>query len=740
MKNEVLEMAFKYADRGIPVIPLHGIRQDGSCTCSRGQACTSKGKHPIMSGWQELTTINKDTITTWWSKYPLANIGIPTGEKSDWLVLDIDTKYEGDKSLEVLEMLYEDLPATITAITGSGGQHRIFKYPKGIKVPNSVSFQPGLDIRSEGGLIVVAPSIHISGKCYRWLEGYSPFDREAVEVPQWLFEWMLKGTKETAIHKQSSAKDEFHKVIEGSRNNHLTSLAGTLRRKGMSQEVIMATLLAENKENCEPPLAENEVRLIAKSVSKYEPNEISLLDFNQNDVGNAERLATLLGNDVRYCPEWKLWLIYDGYWKQDIQGEIYVKARATIKALEKEARTLDDNKQLLNFINRSGNHSKLEAMIAQAKTMIEYNIPREVKGWDTDESLICLKNVTIDCHLNEPSKVIEIREHRRSDYITKQLPTTYEPAAACPRWQDFLQDIIPDEDTRAFIKRAVGYSLTGSTKEDVLFILHGSGCNGKSTFIQTISTLLGDYAKTIQPETIMKKERSSAMNTEIASICGARLVKTAELDEGKRLSESLVKQLTGGDTISTRHLFSRDFEYEPTYKLWISTNHKPKIYGDDDGIWRRICLIPLEVTIPNEKKDAALEEKLLKELPGIFIWALEGLMEWKQKGLKPPSKVQQATIEYRKSEDLLEGFLTDCLESRQGELISATELYHYYEWYCNQNGIIQLSSTKFGIKLREEKGFQKKQIVGRVHYEHVAIKEEIKKAVTLTKAEDDFLL
>ncbi|WP_313885140.1 DNA primase family protein [Clostridium faecium] len=200
------------------------------------------------------------------------------------------------------------------------------------------------------------------------------------------------------------------------------------------------------------------------------------------------------------------------------------------------------------------------------------------------------------------------------------------------------------------------------------------------------------------------------------------------MDEGKRLSESLVKQLTGGDKISTRFLFGRDFEYEPSYKVWISTNHKPKIYGNDNGIWRRICLIPFEVTIADDKKDINLDRKLANEIGGIFNWALEGLMEWKKYGLKPPAKVCAATMEYRMQEDLLQGFIDNCVEISKGNRISATDLYKFYEWYCEQNGISKLSSTKFGTKFREDKGFQKKQICGRVYYVDIKIKKEIKES------------
>lgn len=731
MSNEILGMALRYADIGIPVMPLHGIKSDGSCICRRGSNCSSKGKHPIYSGWKELATTNKEVIVDWWSKHPHANIGIPTGQKSGWLVLDIDTKYEGDKSLELLEMLYDDLPPTVTSITGSGGQHHIFKYPKGKEVPNSVSFYQGLDTRSEGGLIVATPSIHVSGNAYRWLEGHSPFDREPAEVPEWLLELMMKEiTDKPRQGGEKTSSNNSNKIAEGSRNNHLTSLAGALRRKGMSEPGIVAALMVENEVNCEPALEDDEVRTIARSIGKYEPASQSLIPYKLNDVGNAERLAALYGADIRYCPEWKAWLIYKGYWKVDVRGEIYAKARQMLVQLDKEALQYED-KKLTSFVTRSGCHTHIQGLLNQAKTLVEHGIPVEASMWDTNDSLISLENATIDFNLKYQDKSFIVRDNQRQDYITKQLPFSYDEAAKCPRWEKFLEDIIPDLQTRLFVQRAIGYSITGSTCEDKFFILHGSGSNGKSTFIKIISDMLGSYAKTIQPETLMKKERSGAINTEIASICGARFVKTSEIEEGKKLAESLVKQLTGGDTISTRHLFGKDFEYEPTYKIWLSTNHKPQIYGADKGIWRRICLIPFEVTIREEDKDADLDKKLRKEIQGIFNWALEGLMKWKNEGLVPPEKIQSAIENYRAQEDLLQGFIDDCIMQEVGALTSAAELYSYYEWYCRQNAIVQISTTRFGTKIREDKGFVKKQLHGRVYYSDIKIKEEIRKGIKI---------
>ena len=742
--NEKLKYALEYTKYGWHIIPLHSINSDGSCTCRRGKSCDAKGKHPLFKGWYNNATTDNTVITRWWNKNPNANIGIATGRKSGILVLDIDPRHDGDKTLMALEHKYGNLPPTVTAITGGGGQHRIFKYPNGIKVPNKVSFAQGLDTRSDGGLIVAAPSIHNSGNHYRWERNLSPADVPVADTPDWLIKLMSKSVtpKARTAKRQTSNSNP---VFEGNRNNYLTSLAGTMRRRGMSESAIYAAISAENTAQCNPPLDDAEVAKIARSISQYEPSlpypiqkpQDSLLTYKMNDIGNAHRLIKLHGENIRFCPEWNCWLHYKGYWEKDIEGNVYAKARDTIAQLKSQAYEVGDEK-MVSFAIKCGYHSRIEAIINQAKTLTEYGIPVVSNKWDSNHSLISLKNCTIDFRLSDKDASFVARENRREDFITKQLAFDYDSTAKCPKWESFLEDIIPDEDTRKFVQRAVGYTLTGSTREDMIFILHGNGCNGKTTFIETIADMLGSYAKTIKPETLMQKENSSALNTEIAAICGARLVKTSEIDEGKRLSESLVKQLTGGDTISTRFLFGKDFEYEPTYKVWISTNHKPKIYGDDNGIWRRICLIPFEVKITDDKKDVDLDLKLKKEIQGIFNWALEGLIQWKQDGLKPPQKVYSATNEYRLQEDLLQCFIDDCIEKKDELSISATELYKYYEWHCEQNGITKLSSTKFGTKFREDKGFEKKHLCGRVYYMGIKIKDEIVEAAQKDKVENNF--
>jgi len=503
----------------------------------------------------------------------------------------------------------------------------------------------------------------------------------------------------------------------------LTEIYPDLSKKGDISDVLEVLGLEETLRRLSLEAAKTEAYT---SPLASEAAEVRLIPFEFNDIGNAKRLVVLYGDTIRYCPEWKEWFYFScGYWKEDIEGYLYAMARETIKKLETES-IEEENEAMKKFVVKAGNHSRIEAMLEQAKTFTENDIPIVADRWDVNNSLICLKNVTVDFQIGEKTAFPLVREHRREDFITKQLPFDYDESATCPIWEQFLMDIIPDQETRDFVRRAIGYTLTGFTSEDMLFILHGSGSNGKSTFVETIGEMLGKYAKTIKPETLIMNDKSNAMKTEIASVCGARFVRTSEIDEGKRLSESLVKQMTGGDRISTRFLFGRDFEYDPTYKIWISTNHKPKIYGNDDGIWRRICLIPFEVTIAKEKRDKFLDLKLKKELPGIFNWAIKGLMEWKAHGLNPPEKVQRANAQYRSDEDVLQGFIDDCIEKTVQLSIGASELYDFYKLYCEQNGTVVLSSTSFGKKMHDDKGFEKTKSAGRMFYTGIRIREDVK--------------
>lgn len=263
--------------------------------------------------------------------------------------------------------------------------------------------------------------------------------------------------------------------------------------------------------------------------------------------------------------------------------------------------------------------------------------------------------------------------------------------------------MLPSEELRGFVQRAVGYSATGDTSEQCMFIHHGPGANGKSTFQETVAAALGDYAMRTPTETLLVK-RAGGVPNDVARLKGARFVTASETEEGRRLAESLVKDLTGQDTISARFMWAEWFDFKPTHALHLSTNHKPEIRGTDAAIWRRIRLIPWAVTIPPAEQDKKLAEKLRGELPGILAWIVRGCSAWLREGLQAPEEVRQATRAYRAEMDVLAAFLADCCVRDAEEEAFAGELWGAWKRWCEESGEQAGTQKRFGGQLAE-RGF-----------------------------------
>ena len=267
------------------------------------------------------------------------------------------------------------------------------------------------------------------------------------------------------------------------------------------------------------------------------------------------------------------------------------------------------------------------------------------------------------------------------------------------KWTAFVDQITcGDKALARYLQKAVGYTLTASTQEQCFFILYGDGNNGKSVFTNIIKDVLGTYATNAQFDTIAAKKQSSAANSDIARLKGARMVTISEPEEGVRINESLVKQLTGDDTVTARFLYGDDFEYVPKYKIWISTNHKPVIHGTDNGIWRRVVMIPFKLKLKPEEIDRQLQYKLRQELPQIAKWCVDGCMMWQQEGLEKPESVQEATNAYRSEMDVLANFIADCVVSDESETtsIKASDIYAAYQAWAEDTNSYEYSASKFG--------------------------------------------
>ena len=689
-KNQ-LKYLLNYINRGWAVFPCGGK--------------IPKTKHGFKDATRSLEEAERIFI-------PGDNIGIATGQMSGIFVVDVDVKNgaKGLESLLELEDTYGKLTDTVEAITPSSGRHIYFRCPAGREIKSRNGFMPGIDIKADGGY-VIAPLSMIEGRPYQWEKGCSPEDVEIAQAPGWLINLLLQHAQEQET--RITLKDWGEEAKEGGRNNALTRMAGSLLAKGrMQPSDAFPMLLAWNETHCKPPLAIDEVQGILQSIAKAEQDQKNNKIKNENltDLGNAERLIRLHGENLHYCPDLGKNIIWDGSrWRKDDTEEIERLAKDTVRNIYIEATELTDENQrkaLVSHALRSESAAKISAMINLAQS--EPGIPIRSQELDADQWLLNCRNMTIDL------KTGKALEPKRADLITKQAGVNYIPGAKCPNFLEFLNLIFDgNPNLIEFIQKAVGYSMTGSTDERCLFICYGKGKNGKTTFVETVSELLGDYALRTPTQTLLSKRQDGIPN-DIAALRGARFVFAAESKEGRCLSEELVKDLTGTDTISARFLRQEWFQFKPEFKLWLSTNHKPVIKGTDDAIWDRIRLIPFNVRIPDDKIRPAREikEMFAAEMPGIFNYFLEGLTKWHSEGLIMAGEVKDATSAYRSEMDSLQEFIDDCCDTGDRFQVTVKDLYEAYTKWCEKNAEQPLKKRAFGGKFTERGYSQFQQSTG----------------------------
>jgi putative DNA primase/helicase len=283
-------------------------------------------------------------------------------------------------------------------------------------------------------------------------------------------------------------------------------------------------------------------------------------------------------------------------------------------------------------------------------------------------------------------------------------PVEYDKNAVCPTWDRFLIRITDNnQGLISYIQGTIGYALTGSTREQCMFILWGEGQNGKTTLLETIKTVYGDYATQMPTDTLMVR-RAGGIPNDVARLTGVRLVSASETSATGRLDEELVKRLTGEDTVTARFLYREYFEFQPQFKIFLACNHKPVIVGDDFAIWRRVRLIPFTVRISESEKDKELLRKLRTELPGILRWAVKGCLAWQREGLGEPPEVCSAVEDYRREMDAIGEFLTESCVCRPGASVGATPLYEVYCGWCKRNGEVPQTRTAFG-RIMSSKGY-----------------------------------
>ena len=692
--SSLLECAQEYAAQGWPVFPCHDT-YDGVCSCGRAECLENVkrwGKHPRTLNGLSDASRDATQIAKWWAQFPHANIGALTGASSGFTVIDLDGQ-EGLTSF--MQHLKGVLPPTRRHRTPTGGYHLIYRYDPRIR--NTVAFLPSVDARNDGGYILLPPSANHGRE-------YEIVAMDAVAA--------LPDDLPPCFDRPSSivTTPEVPSTIPaGSRDATLSSLAGSMRRRGLEEEEIYVALLVVNQKRCTPPLPDSQVRKIAHSISRYaaaDPINTGYGLDHLTDLHNARLVAGTIGDNVHFGEEWNKWVYWDGSrWKQN-NGDMVVRLatevlesqyQAAVAAMAAATGTTDAAKQFLTFAKGSLNLARINAAVTLLRSQPGISVP--VALFDVDPWVLNCANGTLNL------KTAVLSPHNPIDLLTKLCPVDYDSSAECPRFLQFLDEIFPDDlETRQFLQQGLGYSLCGVANQRTLFIPYGFGANGKSTVLTTFGKMLGDYARVTRAATFMVK-RGDTIPDDLAALRGARFVPAVEAAENHVFSEDLVKQMTGSDVITARPLYGTWFDFEPQFKIWLATNHRPIIRSTDKAIWDRVCLIPFTVTIPDERQDRNLGEKLQAEWPGILAWAVQGCLIWQMHGrLIRPDPVLAASTDYRNDMDTVGTFLREMCEENGLFTASCGYLYERYQEWAKANGEFTLSNRRFSQSLKE-RGF-----------------------------------
>jgi P4 family phage/plasmid primase-like protien len=704
---------------------------------------TGKGCH--VTAWG-VKNFSPEQIVRYLRTEPDASIGVQMGPVSRIVDFEYDSEAQRDK---IAEIFGGELPTGCPLYKSANGAHYWFAYDPRLAETN----YSNLPIKLDNGetLIVRLGACGASqsevppGHGKQWLPGRSIHEIDPPALPESVVEHLLAHKREPLADDSTDDPDDeataeqmdrcrqaladLPDAISGHGGHDVTLRAACdIRRHRIYGEQAFELLQEWNAVKCSPGWTDNELRHKLNAARQFVPvggNEFDIVEgydeteapkprrrFALTDLGNAERFADHHQDNVRFVPKTGERLAYvNGAFAPDDRGHWERYAKQTVRSIYREAAAeTDDTRRgdIGKHAKASESRSRIEAMIALAQSEAVLVVsPSELDA--RPELLNCL-NGTVNLHTGK------LQPHNRADLLTKNTGVLYPTTpGGCPIWESFVDTIFDgDDELISFVQRLLGYSFYGEVRDNILAVLHGNGANGKSTLIETILAAAGDYGSKA-PHTFLMSKRNESHPTDVARLKGVRIAVISESGDGKALNESLVKELTGGDTITARKLYQDNFEFRPSHTFLMATNHRPLVQGTDLGLWRRLRLIPFVVTIPEAKQDPALREKLRGELPGILRWCVDGCLEWQRVGLNPPAAVMAATEAYRADSDSFRGWWSERVEPKAGFEVKASEAYSDYQAWCHEQDECPVSAKTFGGRVLAMSGIDRRHSSGKLY-------------------------
>lgn len=686
-----------------------------------------------------------NTELDYWFQQHDWQVGIICGTLSNVVVLDCDTP-------KAVEWAKANMPPTpLRTLSGSGrGMHFWYRQPKNQVVTNARSAwvlpprcELELDIRGQGGQVLAPGALHKSGKRYHLDEGSLPLCRATIDqLPYWPVDQLQPppppprattkppADRMPAYERAQAYARDWAPAIEGQGGDVATfaNACALVRGFALLDGEAMDILAAWNRTN-QPPWTEGELwtkvcgaraygrkpfgylldqepTRIDKAYAQVLKNREKPADYACTDLGNAEFLRDGWGDRLRWCHQTGCWLFWTGsVWEEDERGA-WRCASEMARARAKAAFDIVDEKKreaALKWARASESASRHKSCLQLAQTFPEVSI--DVDDLDPNPWLLNCQNGTLNLRTGE------LKPHDPRNLCTRIVRVAYDPAAECPNFLAFMATISDgNQEWIDFLQRALGYSLNGTTMEQKFFMCFGEGSNGKTVLLELVLWLLGTYAIAVDPTTWLEQKDPSKPRPDIARMRGARFTKSSESRDGLRLDMGVVKQVTGGDRLTARHLYQKETSFEARCKPWFATNHKPEIPHTDHGTWRRIILVHFGVKIPEDKADGELAEKLRDEGPGILAWLVRGALDWLRVRLAVPEVVARHAREYKADQDVLGGFFADCCDQTldmcgQKRWVNSSDIYTTYRRWADKMGERVLSSQKFG-RMMAERGFQ----------------------------------